>query len=74
MERAITGLVARGGAATKVGKAWHVTWADGSEAAQVFLTRTADENPEIEWVTLEDPRARAVISELPRFVAGQPCQ
>jgi hypothetical protein len=26
----------------------------------------------LEWVTLEDPRARALISELPRFVAGQP--
>lgn len=74
LERAITsGLAARGGAATKVGKAWHVTWADGSETTQVcFDARTADENPEIEWVTLEDPRARAVISELPRFVTGQP--
>ena len=26
----------------------------------------------MEWITLEDPRARAVISELPRCVAGQP--
>ena len=41
-------------------------------AIAIFVTFTADENPEIEWVTLEDPRARAVISELPRFVAGQP--
>jgi predicted Fe-S protein YdhL (DUF1289 family) len=50
-------------------------WADGSESAQVcFDARTADENPEIEWVTMEDARARAVISELPRFVAGQPCR
>lgn len=48
-------------------------WADGSESAQAcFDARTADENPELEWVTMEDPRARAVISELPRFVAGQP--
>ena len=74
LERAITaGLTARGGSATKSGKAWRVKWADGSESAQVcFDARTADENPEIEWVTLEDPRARAVISELPRFVTGQP--
>jgi hypothetical protein len=50
-----------------------VKWADGSESAQAcFDARTADENPELEWVTMEDPRARAVISELPRFVAGQP--
>ncbi|MGJ7918223.1 DEAD/DEAH box helicase [Massilia sp. LXY-6] len=74
LERAITsGLAARGGAAAKVGKAWRVRWADGSESAQAcFDARTADENPELEWVTMEDPRARAVISELPRSVAGQP--
>ena len=73
LERAITsGLAARGGSATKLGKAWRVKWADGSESAQAcFDARTADENPELEWVTMEDPRARAVISELPRFVAGQ---
>ena len=74
LERAIiNGLAARGGSATKAGKAWRVKWADGSESAQAcFDARTADENPELEWVTMEDPRARAVISELPRFVAGQP--
>ena len=72
LERAITsGLAARGGSATKVGSAWRVKWTDGSESAQAcFDARTADENPE--WVTMEDPRARAIISELPRFVAGQP--
>ena len=78
LERAITsGLAARGPllgtSATKVGNAWRVKWADGSESAQAcFDARTADENPELEWITMEDPRARAVISELPRFVAGQP--
>ena len=78
LERAITsGLAARGAqlgtSANKVGNAWRVKWADGSESAQVcFDARTADENPELEWVTMEDPRARAIISELPRFVAGQP--
>ncbi len=78
LERAITsGLAARGPllgtSATQVGNAWRVKWADGSESAQAcFDARTADENPGWEWVTLEDPRARAVISELPRFVAGQP--
>ena len=74
LERAITtGLPARGGAAVKDGKAWNVRWPDGSESGQVcFDAHTAEEHPEIEWVTLEDPRARAVISELPRCVAGQP--
>ena len=74
LERAITtGLPARGGAAVKSGEAWRVRWPDGSESLRVcFDARTAEQNPELEWVTLEDPRARAVISELPRWVAGQP--
>jgi len=74
LERAITsGLSARGGAATKVGKAWRVKWADGSESPQVcFDAKTAEANPDLEWVTLEDPRARAITSELPRYVSGQP--
>jgi hypothetical protein len=42
-----------------------VTWVDGSEVARVsFDVRNVDENPEIEWATLEDPRLRPVISEL----------
>lgn len=74
LERAITaGLPARGGAAVKDGAAWRVRWMDGSESARVcFDARTAEEHPELEWVTLEEPRARAVISELPRCVPGQP--
>lgn len=74
LERAITmGLASRGGSATKEGDAWRVKWADGSESAQIcFDARIAENNPELEWVTLEDRRARAVISELPRCVAGQP--
>ena len=74
LERAITtGLPARGGKAVKDADAWQVRWPDGSESAKVcFDARTAEDRPEIEWVTLEDPRARAVISDLPRHVAGQP--
>ena len=74
LERAITtGLPARGGSAVKEGDAWQVRWADGSESPKVcFDARTAEDRPDIEWVTLEDPRARAVISDLPRHVSGQP--
>jgi len=74
LERAIImGLPSRDGSAIKEGDAWRVKWMDGSESAQIcFDARTAENNPELEWVTLEDPRARAVISELPRCVAGQP--
>ena len=74
LERAITtGLPAQGGEAIKEGDAWRVRWADGGESAKVcFDARTAEERPDIEWVTLEDPRARVVIGELPRCVAGLP--
>ena len=74
LERAITtGLPARGGEAIKQGNAWRVRWPDGSASAKVcFDARTAEAHADIEWVTLEDPRARAVIGELPRCVAEQP--
>lgn len=73
LERAITsGLPARGGSAVKTGDAWRVKWVDGSESTKVcFDARTAEQHPDLEWVTLEDPRARAVIGELSRCVAGQ---
>ncbi|WP_136248426.1 DEAD/DEAH box helicase [Halomonas borealis] len=74
LERAITtGLAGRGGTAVKHDDAWQVIWMDGSESHRVcFDARTAEQNPELEWITLEDPRARAVIMDLPRFVVGQP--
>ncbi|MDC1059388.1 helicase-related protein [Planktomarina temperata] len=74
LERAITtGLPARGGEATREGDAWRIRWADGSESATVcFDARTAADRPEIEWVTLEDPRAQALIADLPRCISGQP--
>lgn len=74
LERAITaGLPARGGSAVKAGEAWRVRWVDGSESLRAcFDARTAEQNPNHDWITLEDPRARAVISELPRWAAGQP--
>lgn len=74
LERAVTaGLPARGGAAICEGNAWKITWGDGSETARAcFDARTAEEWPDLEWITLEDPRARALINELPRWVAGQP--
>ncbi|MDR3298643.1 MAG: DEAD/DEAH box helicase family protein [Candidatus Accumulibacter sp.] len=78
LERAIVnGLAARGGSATKIGEGltgvWRARWPDGSETAQAcFDARAADENPAAEWLTMEDPRARALIGDVPRFVAGQP--
>ena len=74
LERAITtGLPARGGEAARDGDTWRIRWADGSESSSVcFDARTACARPDVEWVTLEDPRAQALISDLPRCVSGQP--
>lgn len=74
LERAIiNGLPGRNGSAEKTSDAWRVKWADGGESPRVcFDARTAEQNPDIEWITLEDSRARAVIGELPRCVAGLP--
>lgn len=74
LERAVVnGLAARGGSTTRNGDVWRVHWADGAETPQAcFDARTASENPAAEWLTMEDPRARALISDIPRFVAGQP--
>jgi superfamily II DNA or RNA helicase len=74
LERAIVnGLREKGGEATKTDAAWCVRWGDGSESLQAcFDARLAEENPALEWITLEDPRARAVIDRLPHCVAGQP--
>ncbi len=74
LERAVVnGLAVRGGSATQDGNLWQVRWADGAETPQAcFDARAAGENPAAEWLTMEDPRARAIISDIPRFVAGQP--
>lgn len=73
LERAITsGLPGRGGQATKEGDVWRVRWAgDGETSSVCFDARTAEGRPDLEWLTLEDPRARALIADLPRCVAGQ---
>jgi superfamily II DNA or RNA helicase len=74
LERAVVnGLAARGGSAMQDGNVWRMRWADGTETPQAcFDARAASENPAAEWLTMEDPRARAIISDVPRFVAGQP--
>ena len=74
LERAIVnGLPPRGGAAVRSGSEWSIRWADGSESRNAcFDGRTAERHPELEWITMEDARARAIVHELPRFVPGMP--
>lgn len=74
LERAIVnGLPARGGVANKSGHSWQIHWPGGSESSQVcFDGRSAEQHPELEWITLEDARARAIVRDLPRYVPGIP--
>lgn len=74
LERAIVSeLAVRGGSATKDCGIWHLRWADGTETPQAcFDARAASDNPAAEWLTMEDSRVRAIVSDIPRFVAGQP--
>ncbi len=74
LERAIVhGLPEHGGSITKLPSGWQVQWGDGSQTQQAcFDARGAEDNPALEWITLEDTRARSLISSLPRCVAGQP--
>jgi len=73
LERAITlGLSGRGGSAVKSGSTWALTWFDGTRTASAFFnSRSASELPGSEWITLEDSRARAVISRLSPWVEAQ---
>jgi superfamily II DNA or RNA helicase len=73
LERAITiGLPARGGAAIKSGETWTLDWPDRSTTRNaIFDARSARERPEAEWITLEDQRARAIISRLPPWVEAR---
>lgn len=73
LERAVTaGLAVRGGEAVREGEAWRLRWMDGSESINAcFDAKTAGDRPDMEWVTLEDSRAREVVEDLPRCVLGQ---
>jgi hypothetical protein len=74
LERAIVnGLPELGGSATKIDAGWHIDWGNGRGASSAcFDARAAESHPILEWITLEDPRARAIIADLPRCVSGQP--
>jgi superfamily II DNA or RNA helicase len=74
LERALRhGLMEQGGEIAAAGVGWRVRWVDGSISPQAcFDARLAEEQPTLEWITLEDPRARAVIDRLPRHVPGMP--
>lgn len=74
LERAVTtGLPAHGGAAERQGRTWQIRWPDGTKSARcAFDARIVAEYPDADWITLEDPRARSLVSRLGSWVGAQP--
>ncbi len=66
-------LKAHGGRAEKKDRSWSLTWPDGETYSRVVFTgKEAEEIPATQHLTIEDPRVRALVMRLPRFVPGQP--
>lgn len=74
LERAVlSGVPLKGGGTTTKNGVTRIVWPDGSETSRaVFDAKKADAHPDSDWITLEDPRARSLIAELPRHAKGRP--
>ena len=66
-------LHAHGGHAERRGRAWDLTWPDGStDLGVVFSAKDAERTPSARHLTLEDPRIRGLTMRVPRFAPCQP--
>ncbi len=66
-------LHAHGGHAERRGRAWDLTWPDGStDLGVVFSAKDAERTPSARHLTLENPRIRGLTMRVPRFAPCQP--
>lgn len=66
-------LKAYRGRAEKRNERWNLIWPDGETyPGVVFTGKEADQIPSARHVTLEDPKVRSLVMNLPLFVPGQP--
>jgi len=66
-------LNTHGGRAKKDGKAWQITWPDGTETRDaVFNQSDADDLQGSNYLNLESPHVRGILMGVPRFAKGQP--
>lgn len=74
VEKAVTtGLPAVGGAASREGETWTITWPDGSSTNRVcFDASGLEAEPNANWLTLENEEVRALIDDLPEEPPGRP--
>jgi SNF2 family DNA or RNA helicase len=69
----VTYLRAHGGQAVKKSEGWQLTWPDGETYENVVFTgKEAEKLPAARHLTLEEPKVRALATQLPRFAPGQP--
>jgi len=64
---------ANGGQAEKRNGAWELVWPDGERLAGImFAKNEAQTRPNVERLTLENPKVRALATHLTPFAPGQP--
>lgn len=64
---------ANGGQAEKRNGAWELVWPDGERLAGImFAKNEAQTRPNVERLTLENPKVRALATRLTPFAPGQP--
>jgi len=69
----ISYLRSQGGIVERSGRTWTLTWPDSELWSDVvFSNREAEGIATARVLTLEEPRVRALVARLPRFVPGQP--
>ena len=62
-----------GGRAELTGKTWEIEWPDGTQINKaVFSIKDFLKDSSRQHLTLENPRIRGLVSQLPGFVNGQP--
>jgi hypothetical protein len=62
----------KGGHAERKQVGWELLWPDGFHMPAVFTTIDAERLPGATRLTLDEPRVRSIIKQLPRFAPTQP--
>ena len=65
-------LAAEGAEASRNGTGWSLRWPDGHAVPHATFDRRLADAQRMTLLTVEDPRLREPLSQLPRFAPGQP--
>ena len=64
-------LRSRGGEAESNGRAWTLTWPDGKKYEKVVFQIKRTQEGRTQHLTIEDPRVRRILDEIPHVMPGQ---